>query len=92
MNGTGAGFLRQQVPTGGIMETEGLRARYLESLRICREHGIRVLIDGREEPEHVWPKLFGVSEDRGFYMADFVTEPEGLVKEIHFDKIYMRDF
>ncbi|MDO4265825.1 MAG: hypothetical protein Q4C63_05095 [Eubacteriales bacterium] len=81
----------ERVPTTGIPEMEVLRARYLESLRNCRERGIRVLIDGREEPEHIWPKLF-CSEDAGFYMADYVTETEGLVKEIRFDKIYMKDF
>lgn len=68
-----------------------LRKRYLEGLRKCRRQGIRVLIDGEEASEKRWHSLFGVSDDGGFYMADFITEPEGRVKEIRFDRVHVKE-
>ena len=38
-------------------------------------------------PEKNWPRIFRIAEDGGFYMADFVAEPEGGVREIRFDRI-----
>lgn len=68
-----------------------LRKRYLEGLRKCRRQGIRVLIDGEEVSEKRWHNLFGVADDGGFYMADFVTEPEGQVREIRFDRVHVKE-
>ena len=39
-----------------------------------------------------WGRLFQVSDDGGFYMADFIAAPEGPLKEIRFDKVHVRDF
>lgn len=68
-----------------------LQERYLNGLRRFKEQGVRVLIDGKEKPETDWGALFGVADDGGFYMADFIAAPEGAVKEIRFDRIYVRD-
>lgn len=77
---------------GGPSMGELWRGRYLEGLRSFRSQGVRVLIDGREEPEGDWGRLFQVSDDGGFYMADFIAAPEGPLKEIRFDKVHVRDF
>lgn len=69
-----------------------LRKRYLKNLRKFHKQGVRVLIDGREETENNWNRLFRVSDDGGFYMADFVEETEGGVREIRFDRVRLRDF
>ena len=73
------------------IENTALRKRYLEGLRKCKKQGIRVLIDGEEASEKRWYSLFGVADDGGFYMADFVTEPEGQVREIRFDRVHVKE-
>lgn len=81
------------VQDNGFLGTEdtALRKRYIEGLRKCRRQGIRVLIDGEEVSEKRWYSLFGVADDGGFYMADFVTEPEGQVREIRFDRVHVKE-
>ena len=78
---------RKESPEAAKRKAELLCKRYLAGLRRYKEHGVKVLIDGREVPEKNWPRIFRIAEDGGFYMADFVAEPEGGVREIRFDRI-----
>ena len=71
---------------------QAYRDRCLEELRELRKRGVRVLIDGVEKPESGWSELFGVCDDGGFYMGDYILgkeerEEKEVLKEIRFDKV-----
>lgn len=94
MEGTG-GAPEERTEAGGRygeQNPHALQKRYLDGLRKYKKQGVKVLIDGEERSEKEWDRLFGVAEDGGFYMADFISAPEGGVREIRFDKIYVQEF
>ena len=70
--------------------TDG-QAEYLDNLRRLKKAGVRVTIDGKEMPEENWPEIFKVAESsagtNSFYMADYIAEPYGGIKEIRLDRI-----
>ena len=70
--------------------TDG-QAEYLDNLRRLKKSGVRVTIDGKEMPEEKWPEIFKIAETpaeaNSFYMADYIAEPFGWIKEIRLDRI-----
>ncbi|MGI6080290.1 MAG: hypothetical protein ACOYBV_04840 [Candidatus Avilachnospira sp.] len=68
---------------------------YIEQLKTFKKRGVKVLIDGVEQPESKWKELLKVSDDGGFYMGDYITGKEGedekeILKEIRFEKIRLK--
>ena len=43
---------------------------YIEQLKTFKKRGVKVLIDGVEQPESKWKELLKVSDDGGFYIHD----------------------
>ena len=58
--------------------------RYIAGIRKYRDKGVRVLIDGKEQPENSWTRLFRHSEE-GFYRCDHRTGADGMLREIQFN-------
>ncbi|MFR1833274.1 MAG: hypothetical protein ACLSX5_08960 [Lachnospiraceae bacterium] len=65
--------------------------RYLEGLRRYYSKGIPIYIDGKLSTEAEWRRIFETREDGGFYMGDYVGAEEGCLKEIRFDRIYLKN-
>ncbi len=74
-------------------ETEKVhqQQRYLEGLRRYYNKGIPIYIDGKLSTEDEWSRIFETREDGGFYMGDYVGAEEGCLKEIRFDRIYLKN-
>ncbi len=71
------------------------KKKSLEELRDLRKRGVRVFIDGVEEPESRWKKLFKKRRDGAFYMGDYITgrEERGereILKEIRFERVVLK--
>ena len=66
------------------------RQQYLEGLHRYEARGIPVYIDGEIPGEEDWGKIFQVNEDGSFYMCDYVGASEGNLREIRFDRVYIR--
>ena len=65
------------------------RRKFVEGMMRYPEMGIAVYIDDKiPEEQSDWDKLTVIREDNRFYMADFVEDQEGCLKEIRFDKVY----
>ena len=61
---------------------------YLDGIKRLESKGILVYIDGQRAEEKDWGKIFQVREDGAFYMCDYVGTEDGILKEIHFDRVY----
>ncbi len=65
------------------------RRKFVEGMMRYPEMGIAVYIDDKiPEEQSDWDKLTVIREDNRFYMADFVEDQKGGLKEIRFDKVY----
>ena len=65
------------------------RRKFVEGMMRYPEMGIAVYIDDKiPEEQSDWDKLTVIREDNRFYMADFVEDQDGGLKEIRFDKVY----
>ena len=79
----------------GYEDEKMIQEKYLEGLKRYKAQGVRITIDGSELPEEQWDKIFRVSERAtdgaaGFYMADYIEEPEGEISEIRLDRVYVK--
>lgn len=68
------------------------KKKSLEELRDLRKRGVKVYIDGVEEPESRWKKLFKKRRDGAVYMGDYIMgrEESGekeILKEIRFERV-----
>ena len=65
------------------------RRKFVEGMKRYPEIGIAVYIDDEiPESQSDWDKLTVIREDNQFYMADFVEDEFGGLKEVRFDKVY----
>lgn len=57
------------------------------SKKLCRslKEGTLLYMDGELAPPSKISNM--MMQERGNYMADYVTDDQGLIKEIHYDKI-----
>lgn len=69
---------------------EEAKKQYLGGLMRLKEKGIPIYMDGRESGPLDWERLFEIREDNLFYMGDYVQAEAGGIKEIRFDKVYLR--
>ena len=69
---------------------------YLERLKDYKAHGVGIYIDGIKRPERDWEKIFMLA-DRArdgslqFYVSDYVFGENGEIREIHLDKVQIKN-
>lgn len=64
---------------------------YLDGLERFKNKGVHIYVDGKSSSsKEEWYKVLMVCDSSTYYMADFIDDYEGNLKEIRFNKIKVK--
>ncbi len=76
---------------GGSYLSEKDSNVYIEGLARFRDKGVRIFVDGKySSSKNEWYKMLKVCDNGAYYMADFIDDVSGQLKEIRFNKIEVK--
>ena len=68
------------------------RETYVKGLEHFKDKGVSIFVDGKySSSKKEWYKILKVCDKESYYMADFVDDVSGKLKEIRFNKIKVKD-